>query len=215
MDMKLLDAAIILAARAHSGQFDPDGLPHIVHSMEVMRLAHDEYDVCGDELGYTLEEILCAAILHDVPEDTDTTLDMLRVQFGNNITEIVDGVTRRKDESYRDFIYRAKCNAGSRLIKISDLIHNRRRSAKTAALPASNKLAAWGKKLSYKYEIASSVLNDDHEPTWEGASYRVEYLRFDFDRHNPKFFIADPDGKEIEITKEAAKNVRASFTISN
>lgn len=218
--MSLLESAIYTAVRAHAGQIDEDGMPHIVHSMEVMaavRKAYEERPV----VGYTLEELMAAAILHDVAEDSidhgvhPVSLDDIRKMFGDKIADIVDSVTRRgkgdTKEFYRDFVYRAKANPGGRLLKVADLLHNMSRTHKI-----SEKKAKWRKKLEYKYTVAERVLNDVTEPTWEGASYEVEY--YDLPHSNlrgARFYIADPNGKRIEISKEEADRVQISFRISN
>jgi (p)ppGpp synthase/HD superfamily hydrolase len=199
--MNRLEQAISVALQAHTGQIDADKLPHIVHAMEVMsrtRASVEETPIPG----YTTEEILVAAVLHDVVEDNPRfPLEMIREMFGEKVAEIVDSVTRRKGEHYRDSIYRAKANPGGRLVKVADNGHNRSRLNKI-----SEKKASWRKKLEYKYTVAYGVLNYSHEPTWEGAS--IEY-------NDGHYFIADPDGKRIEITEQEAKNVQISFKISN
>lgn len=194
-------------------------MPHIVHSMEVMTAVRKMYEALIYPVDFTLEEIMIAAILHDVAEDSvengmhPVTLDDIRKTYGDKIGDIVDSVTRRQlpegKETYRDFIYRAKANPAGRLLKLADLTHNMSRTHKI-----SDKKAKWRKKLEYKYLIAERVLNDRHEPTWEGASWEVHY----HDEGNlrvPEFYIADPNGKRIKISAEEAANVKISFLISN
>lgn len=199
--MNLIERALETALTAHVGQMDDDGLPHIVHSIEVMtrtKALLEEKPVPG----YHTEELLIAAILHDVVEDNKTfPLYAIKVAFGERIADIVDSVSRRDGESYRDFIYRAKAHPAGRVIKLADLLHNRSRASKI-----SEKKASWRKKLEYKYAIATAVLNDSTEPTWEGAS--IEF-------RDDKYYVADPNGKEIELPKVQADNVKLSFTISN
>jgi (p)ppGpp synthase/HD superfamily hydrolase len=217
--MTKLEHAIDLAVRAHMGQIDKgDDMPHIVHCMEVMLAVKREWQslsLADVPSFFTLEQLMIAAILHDTVEDSGENptalvkLDLTRIEmtFGKEIAEIVDSVTRRKGEPYRDSIYRAKANPGGRLVKLADLIHN---SGRTHQL----KQASWRNKLQYKYSIALKVINDLDEPTWEGASYEVQY----HDEANlrvPRFFIADPHGKRVEITKEEADHVKISFRISN
>jgi len=214
----LIELAITTAGLAHIGQIDEDGMPHLMHSMAVMldvQKELDEYPVKG----FTTEEILIAAVLHDAVEDNKLyTIEKIEQWFGKNVAAIVDALTRQEGESYRDFIYRAKANPAARLIKVSDLIHNMGRTHKIDA-----KKASWREKLEYKYRIASQVLNDKWEPTWEGASYEVKYEdpkatgeKMTYaNLQTARFYIADPDGKKIEITEKEAKNVKASFTISN
>jgi len=217
--MSRLEHAILTAVLAHQGQIDEDGQPHIVHSLEVMFAVKREFDrgpyaagIRGTEplhlpKGVTLEDMLVAAVLHDVPEDTSLTLEDIQCDFGKTVAKIVDGVTRRHGdhrckiancqehgkETYRDFIYRSAENPASKILKISDLGVNRRR---TSTIPASK--AKWRAKLEYKYDIALRVLLAEEPITWEQGSWTFS---------GGKYFMADPNGKKIEITEEEFKKV--------
>jgi (p)ppGpp synthase/HD superfamily hydrolase len=82
MDTTLLDRAIRFAVAAHSGvERRGKGFPYIVHPMEAMAIAAT---MTPDQ------EILAAAALHDVVEDTDVTLDDLRSRFGDRVAQLVD-----------------------------------------------------------------------------------------------------------------------------
>src|SRR5208337_2462091 len=147
--MTLLEFAIQTAVLAHAGQIDEDGLPHVIHCMSVSSAVQIEFEKSPIP-GYTLEELLIAAILHDSVEDSDgkVTLDQIRELWGGKICDIVDALTRREGEFYRDFIYRVQENPGACLIKIADLLHNMGRTHKI-----SPKKAKWREKLEYKYAI--------------------------------------------------------------
>ena len=90
---KLLDRAIAFATKAHSGTFrKKDGIPYILHPMEVASIAG----------GITTdEEVLTAALLHDTVEDTDVTLDTIKSQFGDRVAALVASETedKRRDRS--------------------------------------------------------------------------------------------------------------------
>jgi len=217
--MSRLEHAILTAVLAHQGQIDEDGQPHIVHSLEVMFAVKREFDrgpyaagIRGTEplhlpKGVTLEDMLVAAVLHDVPEDTSLTLEDIRRDFGKTVAEIVDGVTRRHGdhrckiancqehgkETYRDFIYRSAETPASKILKVADLGVNRRR---TSTIPESK--AKWRAKLEYKYDIALRVLLAEEPVTWEQVSWNFS---------GGKYFMADPNGKKIEITEEEFKKV--------
>lgn len=194
--MSPLESAIQLAVRAHTGQTDEDGMPHIVHCFEVFsrveRMFTDNLSLAPVLAKYSQEEVLAAAILHDTVEDSDVTLDLIERDFGRNVRDIVDSVTRRGEgdakEFYRDFIYRAGADEGGAIVKVADLSHNLSRSWKI-------KKASWRNKLQFKYRIALSVLNDAGKPTWEQAS--AEYR----DDGGPHYFVADPNGKRIEVSE--------------
>lgn len=90
MDTSLLDRAILFAVRCHSGvERRGKGFPYIVHPMEAMAIAAT---MTADQ------EVLAAAALHDVVEDTEVTLDDLRTQFGDRIARLVDTESDRLEK---------------------------------------------------------------------------------------------------------------------
>jgi GTP pyrophosphokinase len=85
VDSQILRSAYDLAARAHADQKRASGEPYIQHSLAVAQmLAELHLDT----------ETITAALLHDVPEDTEVSLDEVRQQFGEQIARLVDGVTK-------------------------------------------------------------------------------------------------------------------------
>jgi (p)ppGpp synthase/HD superfamily hydrolase len=90
----LVRAALERARRDHEGQIrnGSGGMPYIEHPVRVAALL--------DEHGYG-EEVLAAALLHDVVEDSDTTLDELREKFGGEVAGLVGAMT--DDESIDDY----------------------------------------------------------------------------------------------------------------
>lgn len=89
--MTILDKAIIYATEAHSGMFRKGSMiPYIVHPLEVASIAAQMTDD---------EEVIAAAVLHDVIEDMSTTREELEVAFGKRITDLVcsDSENKRED----------------------------------------------------------------------------------------------------------------------
>ena len=81
LDTSLLDRAIIFAVRAHAGtERRGKGFPYIVHPMEAVEIVAT---MTKDQ------ELLAAAVLHDTVEDTDTTVEQIREEFGNRIASLV------------------------------------------------------------------------------------------------------------------------------
>ena len=81
LDTSLLDRAIIFAVRAHAGtERRGKGFPYIVHPMEAVEIVAT---MTADQ------ELLAAAALHDVVEDTDATVEDIRAEFGDRIAELV------------------------------------------------------------------------------------------------------------------------------
>lgn len=110
--MSTIDKAICLATEAFQHTHDKGGSPYIYHCLRVM-LAVDAYD----------EKM--AAVLHDVVEDSDWTLEALLGEgFPSHVVEAIDALTRREDEQYIDFIHRARRNPIARKVKIADLRDN-------------------------------------------------------------------------------------------
>ncbi|MBW6419554.1 hypothetical protein [Celeribacter sp. PS-C1] len=107
-----LERAIEIAASAHRGQFDKAGQPYILHPLRVML-------VCEGEVARIV------AVLHDVIEDTDWTPDALREEGASaDVLAALDTVTKRKGESYSEFIERVAQNPIGREVKIADLRDN-------------------------------------------------------------------------------------------
>lgn len=108
-----LETAISLAASAHVGQEDKGGNPYILHPLRVMLKASDD-------------DTRIVAVLHDVVEDSNFTLNDLSqiFHFKREILEAVDALTKRKGETYDEFIQRVKQNELARRVKILDLEDN-------------------------------------------------------------------------------------------
>jgi guanosine-3',5'-bis(diphosphate) 3'-pyrophosphohydrolase len=88
--MKQLSRAIVFAAQAHAGQHRKDGkTPYINHPLEVMNLVVLHVENAS-------EEILIAAVLHDVVEDTTITSAEIKAMFGQHVAKLVDELTDDK-----------------------------------------------------------------------------------------------------------------------
>ncbi len=111
----LVGRAIVFASSAHIRQTDKCGQPYILHPLRVMFAVRDR--------GCT-EEVQAAAVLHDTVEDTDTTLETIRDLFGDTVARFVDRMTRRKDETYKEYIVRCCEIGGGRYIKEADVGDN-------------------------------------------------------------------------------------------
>ena len=118
----MLAKAIALAAQAHVDQVDRAGQPYILHPLRMMmRLATQSAALRTEER----EDAQIVAILHDVVEDTPTTLEDLRAAgFAERILAAIDCVTRREEESYDEFVTRSQSNPLARLVKLADLEDN-------------------------------------------------------------------------------------------
>ncbi|ASM66413.1 hypothetical protein [Bacteroides caccae] len=108
----LLEKALQIAVKAHSGQIDKAGSAYIFHPIRVSnRCSTDD------------ERIV--ALLHDTIEDTEVTAEYLLMEgFPRNIVDAILSVTRNEDESYDDFIKRSRLNPIGRQVKLHDLEDN-------------------------------------------------------------------------------------------
>ena len=84
-DREMLQKAFELAYNAHEGQKRRSGEPYIIHPLAVAKILA--------EMGMDAESV-CAALLHDVVEDTEITSQEVRNMFGSDVEHLVDGVTK-------------------------------------------------------------------------------------------------------------------------
>lgn len=103
--------AINCAYQAHLGQYDKSGIPYIFHPYHVAEQMTDEISVC-------------AAILHDVVEDTNVTIQMLEKEFPAEVIEAVRLLTHDPSIPYMEYIEALKSNDIARRVKLADLDHN-------------------------------------------------------------------------------------------
>jgi guanosine-3',5'-bis(diphosphate) 3'-pyrophosphohydrolase len=110
--MSTLEKAIEIAARAHAGVVDKGGHPYILHPLKVMFRLHAE-----DER--------IAAVLHDVVEDSNVTLeDLAAAGFSDWIVAAVDALTKRPGESRMQAAARASLHPVARAVKLADNTEN-------------------------------------------------------------------------------------------
>lgn len=110
--MATLERAIELAVTAHRGQKDRSGRPYILHPLWLMQQFEDA-------------RAMIVAVLHDTVEDSSLTLQDLKSEgFSEEIVEAIDALTRRKDETYEQFILRLKPQPLALRIKLADIEHN-------------------------------------------------------------------------------------------
>ena len=104
--------AIKLMYEAHKDQIDKSGIPYVFHPWHVAESMTDE--------------VRCTvALLHDVVEDTDVTLDRLKEEgFPKEVIEAVDILTKRENMDYSEYIRNIMENDIAIDVKIADLMHN-------------------------------------------------------------------------------------------
>jgi (p)ppGpp synthase/HD superfamily hydrolase len=121
---ELIKKALDFATKAHEGQKRKyTGEPYIIHPIEVMNIVKT--------VPHT-DEMLCAALLHDVVEDCGVTLEEIRAEFGNEVCFMVNDLTdfscpedgNRAKRKEIDRIWISQAEPRSKTIKLADLISN-------------------------------------------------------------------------------------------
>ncbi len=118
--------AIEFIEEKHAGQYRKSGEPYVVHPLEVA--------IILAELGMDIDTVV-AGLLHDVLEDTETTYEELKENFGKDVADIVEGVTKlgkihfkdvetQKAENYRKLILAFSKDLRVIFVKLADRLHN-------------------------------------------------------------------------------------------
>lgn len=127
--VEIIERAYRFAKEAHKGIRRRSGEPYILHPIAVAKIASQEIG-----LGSTS---ICAALLHDVVEDTDYTVEDIRQHFGDKIAQLVDGLTKisggifgdkasLQAENFRKLLLTMSEDIRVVLIKMADRLHNMR-----------------------------------------------------------------------------------------
>ncbi len=141
----LTNKAMKIAYNAHHGQLDCNGVPYIFHPYHLAEQMSDEITVC-------------VALLHDVAEDTDITIEQLEKDFPKEVTEALKLLTHNAGTDYFEYIRAIKNNPVAKAVKVADLIHNSDQSRITDGEAVSaEKLEYWNKK----YTKALQILEDN------------------------------------------------------
>ena len=126
-DLARIRDAYELAREAHSHQRRKSGEPYIIHPIAVARIVAIEFELGANPI--------IAAFLHDVVEDTPTTVDDIRQRFGPDVAFLVDVVTKKKKsnyqhskqvDNYQQILSSVQFDIRALLIKLADRLHNMR-----------------------------------------------------------------------------------------
>ena len=127
-ELVLIKKAFKISLEAHKDMRRKSGEPYILHPLTVAQ-------ICVKELGLDSTSIICA-LLHDVVEDTDITLDYLEKEFGKPVSKICDGLTKisgffspeisKQAENFKKMILTISDDLRVILIKLADRLHNMR-----------------------------------------------------------------------------------------
>lgn len=197
----IITKAFNFAKHAHKGVRRLSGEPYIMHPLAVAQIACTEIG-----LGSTS---ICAALLHDVVEDTDYTVEDLDNMFGPKIAQIVDGLTKisggifgehasAQAENFKKLLLTMSEDIRVILIKIADRLHNMR----TLGSQAVNKRYKIAGETLYIYAPLANRLGLNAIKT------ELEDLSFKYE--HPEEYAAIQE--KLKLTEEARNTVFDEFT---
>ncbi|MGI6074037.1 MAG: RelA/SpoT family protein [Fermentimonas sp.] len=183
----IITRAFNMANEAHKGARRRSGEPYIMHPLAVARIVSKEIG-----LGSTS---ISAALLHDVVEDTDYTVEDIKALFGEKIASIVDGLTKissgmfgedvsSQAENFRKLLLTMSDDIRVILIKIADRLHNMRTLSSMAPTkqfkiagetlyiyaPLAHRLGLF----AIKTELEELAFKHEHPETYEDLSRRIQ-----------------------------------------
>lgn len=198
--VEIIERAFRFARKAHRGIRRRSGEPYILHPIAVAKIASQEIG-----LGSTS---ICAALLHDVVEDTDYTVEDIEQHFGPKIAELVDGLTKisggifgdqasAQAENFRKLLLTMSQDIRVVLIKMADRLHNMRTLGSMAPnkqfkiagetlyiyAPLAHRLGLFSIKteledLSFKYEHPATYARIEEQIRQSEAVRHKEYSSF-------------------------------------
>jgi (p)ppGpp synthase/HD superfamily hydrolase len=133
--------AMKLCFEAHKEQTDKSGMPYVFHPFHVAEQMKDE-------------DSTVVALLHDVVEDTDYTLeDLGRMGFNHDVLEAIALLTHAPEVPYVEYLEKIKTNRLAKTVKLADIDHN---SDQTRLDPGDERTEYWEKKYKLAREILES-----------------------------------------------------------
>lgn len=139
----LTNKAMRIAYEAHHGQFDYNGIPYIFHPIHLAEQMDDEISCC-------------AALLHDVVEDTSKTLEELAREFPPEVIDVVKLLTHDDATPYFDYVRSIKANPIAVKVKLADLAHNSDQTRCVGLDLTAEKKTCWQEKYARAREILLS-----------------------------------------------------------
>ena len=197
----LITTAFNFARQAHKGVRRLSGEPYIMHPIAVAQIASEEMG-----LGSTS---ICAALLHDVVEDTDYTVEDIRNIFGDKIAQIVDGLTKisggifgdqasAQAENFKKLLLTMSNDIRVILIKICDRLHNMRT---LDSQPPNKQYKIAGETLYIYAPLANRLGLNKIKSELENLSFKFEH---------PEEF--ESIKRKLTMTKEERDKLFEQFT---
>lgn len=165
-------SAYDVAGEAHSGQTRDEGTPYIVHPVRVARTLVTELDLVSPKL-------VCAALMHDVIEDSPATREQIAGAFGDEIAEVVWLLTKLEEVSLPDYLaaIEAAADTGAPIVKLCDRLDNLRYLAHTPRIEKKHRYIRTTE--TYYLPMASRTnkyLYDELQRTLEDARAHVSSI---------------------------------------
>ena len=226
---EIINKAFLFANQAHSGVNRHSGEPYIMHPLAVAQIVSEEIG-----LGSTS---ICSALLHDVVEDTDYTVEDVRNLFGDKIAQIVEGLTKisggifaeaasAQAENMRKLLLTMSSDIRVILIKIADRLHNMRTLG--ALLPAKQYKIAGETMYLYapmahrlglftiKTELEDLSFRYEHPDEYRQINLKLEATAKDREKIYENFAAPlYPKLDELGIQYKMQKRVKSIYSIWN
>ena len=138
----LTNRAMRIAYKAHHGQTDKSGQPYIFHPYHIAEQMTDEVSVC-------------VALLHDVVEDTDVTIEELEREFPKEVTDALRLLTHEKGTDYFEYVKMIREDPVAVKVKLADIAHNSDETRFAGCEEISGERLA---ELREKYDAARKIL---------------------------------------------------------
>ncbi|MEE0669600.1 RelA/SpoT family protein [Prevotella sp.] len=204
----IITKAFNFARQAHKGVRRLSGEPYIMHPIAVARIAAEEMG-----LGSTS---ICAALLHDVVEDTDYTVEDIENIFGPKIAQIVDGLTKisggifgdqasAQAENFKKLLLMMSDDIRVILIKICDRLHNMRT---LESQPANKQYKIAGETLYIYAPLANRLGLNKIKTELEDLSFRYEHPE---EYQYIKNRLADTQAQRDQIFASFTKPIREAL----
>lgn len=153
--------ALELARKGHREQLRYSGMPYVIHPIRTALILIEEFNIKDPD-------VLSAALLHDIIEDTPITIEEIKNQFGPEITRLIKGLTRRRPENETEKEREknklkwvreiGRSDKKIRLIKLCDILDNHR---SMGFIPKNNpsfkKIPRWKRELGHYLPIAKKT----------------------------------------------------------
>ena len=144
---ELTNKALVFAYKAHHGQLDYNGIPYIFHPLHLAEQMDDEISCC-------------AALLHDVVEDTPVTLEELAKEFPQEVVEVVALLTHKdsaesNNSDYFAYLLPIKAHPIAKKVKLADIAHNSDQTRCGGSGLTAEQLTRWKQKYQKALEILS------------------------------------------------------------